>query len=305
MTHFTRRQALAAAAAAPLAVGLAGRASASAELMGPGAPSYNRVTLGSFDVTTILAASFVRENPQSLFGLNVSAEEFAEVSAANFLPADKAMMPVTPTVVNTGAELLLFDAGANADLTVAALAQAGYTPDQVDTIVLTHMHPDHIGGLIGENGPTFPNARIITNTEEHSFWGGRENEVFNAKVKPLNDRITFLKDGEDVVSGITAMAAPGHTPGHTTYLLESDGQQLLVFGDTAVHYVWSLAHPDWELVFDTDKEMAKTTRRRVLSMLAAEKMPFIGFHMPFPGLGYVETSGDNFRYVPASYQMLL
>ncbi|MCA8884718.1 MAG: MBL fold metallo-hydrolase [Rhodobacteraceae bacterium] len=305
MTHFTRRQALIGAAAAPLAAGLAGQVQANAKMMGASTANYHRIVRGGFEVTTILAAAFVRDNAQSIFGTNVSAEEFAAVSAANFLPADRVMLPVTPTVVNTGTELLLFDAGADPAGTAAALGNAGYTPEQIDAVVLTHMHPDHIGGLIGDSGPTFPNARIIATAEEHNFWAGNNNEVFNAKVKPLNDRVSFIEDGGSVAPGITAMHAFGHTPGHTTYLLDSEGAQLLIFGDTANHPVWSLGYPDWEVVFDIDKSMAAATRRRVLSMLAAEKMPFIGFHMPFPGMGFVETRGDGFRYVPVSYQMHL
>jgi glyoxylase-like metal-dependent hydrolase (beta-lactamase superfamily II) len=101
------------------------------------------------------------------------------------------------------------------------------------------------------------------------------------------------------------MAAHGHTPGHMGYMIESEGKNLFLGGDFANHYIWSLAYPDWELRFDRDREGAAQTRRRVLGMLADEKMPFIGYHMPWPGLGYVETRGDGFRYVPASYQMML
>jgi glyoxylase-like metal-dependent hydrolase (beta-lactamase superfamily II) len=300
----TRRQALVATAAVPAAA-WAGRGHAAAEMKGPAMPRFNRFTLGGFEVTTLLAGTATREEPQSIFGMNVSEDEFAQVSEDNFLPTDAAQFFFTPTLVNTGSELILFDTGLNAAATTEVMDSAGYTPDQVDTVVLTHMHGDHIGGLRGDDGETFPNARYVTAAAEHNHWSSAGNEGFDANVAPLNDRMTFLEDGGSVASGVTAMAAFGHTPGHMTYMLESDGQQLLVAADFANHYVWSLGYPDWEVLFDMDKAAAAATRRRILGMLAADRVPFIGYHMPFPGMGFVETRGDGFRYVPTSYQMML
>jgi glyoxylase-like metal-dependent hydrolase (beta-lactamase superfamily II) len=185
------------------------------------------------------------------------------------------------------------------------MAAAGYTPDQVDVVVLTHMHGDHIGGLMGDAGVTFPNARYVTGAIEHNHWMQAGDEGFNKAVRPLNDKMTFLDDGGSVVTGITAMAAYGHTPGHFIYRLDSAGQQLVITADTANHFVWSLAYPDWEVGFDADKAAAAASRRAVFGMLAAERIPFIGYHMPFPALGYVETREDGFRYIPASYQLML
>ncbi|MFV2034907.1 MAG: MBL fold metallo-hydrolase, partial [Halocynthiibacter sp.] len=142
----SRRQAPGAAATLPLAAALGtGAADAAAPALGPATPKYSRFTMGAFEVTTLLAASAPMENPQSIFGQNVSAEEFAAVSQSNFLPADMVQFFFTPTVVNTGSELVLFDTGLSAQGTVGALEQAGYSADQVDTVVITHMHGDHIG----------------------------------------------------------------------------------------------------------------------------------------------------------------
>ncbi|MEV8466191.1 MBL fold metallo-hydrolase [Fluviibacterium sp. DFM31] len=305
MTRFTRRQALSTVAAVPLAAGMARPALAAPDKQGAATPSFNRVTLGDFEVTTIAAGAAVREDPQSIFGMNVDAEAFQEVSDQNFLPTDKLVIPFTPTVVNTGGELILFDTGLNPEGTTGLLAQAGISADQVDTVVLTHMHGDHIGGLSTDGAPTYANAKIITGAVEHNYWSGADNDTFNSKVAPLNDQISFLDDGGSVASGVTAMSAFGHTPGHMIYIIESGGKQLAIFADTANHYVWSLGYPDWEVRFDMDKAAAAATRRKVLSMLATDKIPFIGYHMPFPGMGYVETRGDGFRYVPVSYQMML
>jgi glyoxylase-like metal-dependent hydrolase (beta-lactamase superfamily II) len=256
-------------------------------------------------VTTLLAATMPRPEPQTIFGLNVSAEEFAQVSAANNIPIDQAQFFFTPTVINTGAELVLFDTGLNPDAITGALAAAGYTPDQVDVVVITHMHGDHIGGLMGEGGETFPNARYVTASTEYDHWAAAGNEGFDGKMRPLAEKTKMIGDGASVSSGITAMSAPGHTPGHTAYMVESGGKSLVIAADFANHYVWSLGYPDWEVKFDMDKAQAAATRRKVLDMLAADKIPFIGYHMPFPAVGYVETRGDGFQYVPASYQLML
>ena len=305
MPMLSRRHAMMTAAALPLAAMLPRGANASAAMLGSAGAGFNRFRLGSFEVTTLLAGSSIAENPNQMFGLNVSPEEFAAAAAANFIPVDRAQFVFSPTVVNIGAELVLFDTGLNPEGITAALAAAGYAPDQVDVVVLTHMHGDHIGGLAGEAGPTFANARIVTGAVEHNHWMGAGNEGFDRLVRPLNDKITFVDDGGSVASGITAMAAFGHSPGHMGYVIESGGARVVITADTANHFVWSLGYPDWEVKFDMDKAAAAVARRQVFGMLAADRVPFIGYHMPFPSLGFVEALGQGFRYVPATYQMAL
>lgn len=302
----TRRQALAAAAAAPVAATLApGLSLAATPMQGPTMRLSNRFTLGAFEVTALLSGTRTVEKPKEIFGLNASDEDFAAASAAAFIPTDKAQFFFTPTLVNTGAELILFDTGVSAQGITAALADAGVTPDQIDTVVITHMHGDHIGGLMTDGTPTFANARYVTGAVEHNHWSGANNEGFTKNVAPLNDKFSFLDDGGAVASGVTAMLAAGHTPGHMAWQIESNGQRLVLIADMANHFAWSVERPDWEVRFDADKAAAAATRRRVFGMLAADRVPFIGYHMPFPALGYVATNGDGFRYVPASYQTML
>ena len=307
MTRLSRRQALFAGATMPLAAALPLPVFAKAEMQGAGMAPFHRFKLGAFEVTTLLAGTRAGDKPQETFGTNASPEDFAALSAANFIPADKTQNFFTPTVVNTGAELVLFDTGLAAEGTLAAMTAAGFTPDQVDVVVLTHMDGDHIGGLMGAGGttPTFANARYVTGATEHNHWAGAANEGFDKNVKPLADKITFLDNNGSVVTGITGMDAFGHSPGHMVYSVESDGQRLMITADTANHYVWSLQKPDWEVRFDADKAAAAAVRKQVFGMIAADKIPFIGYHMPFPGVGYVEPQGDGFRYVPASYQLML
>ncbi len=311
----SRRSALLGAVAAPLAGAAALSASpalAAADMKGVDTQVFSRFKLGSFEVTTLLDGVRPAGEPQKTFGMNVSAEEFEKVSKENFLPVDKTRFYFTPTVVNTGKELVLFDTGLGGDNGNIAktLESAGYSADQVDIVVITHMHPDHIGGLATGGKPTFPNARYVTGEAEYGFWTtkGADNRVgkmVEALVKPQAEKMTFIKDGDSLVSGITAMAAFGHTPGHMTYMIESDGQQVALMADLANHYVWSLAYPDWEVRFDADKAAAAAARRKLLGMVASDRIPMIGYHMPFPALGYVETHGNGFHYVPASYQLQL
>jgi glyoxylase-like metal-dependent hydrolase (beta-lactamase superfamily II) len=283
MRMFSRRQALFAGAALPLAATLpALPARAGAEMMGAGFAPFHRFRLGGFEVTALLAGTNTVPEPNKIFGLNASAEEFAEVSEAAFLPTDRAQFFFTPTVVNTGSELVLFDTGLAPEGITAALAAAGYAPEQVDVVVLTHMHPDHIGGLMAGGAPTFTNARYVTGSAEHNHWMGAGSEQFDANVRPMTEKMTFLDDGGTVGSGITAMLAAGHTPGHMIYMLESEGQRLALTADTANHYVWSLAHPDWEVRFDADKAAAAATRREVSGCWRRTACPSSAITCPFP-----------------------
>lgn len=304
--NLTRRQSIAGLAALPVVAAFGGFATRG---FAQDAPSFTAAArsfaLGDLKVTTLLAASRPVPDPHTIFGLNVDDATFAQVSADNFIPTDMAQFYFTPTLVQTGAETILFDTGTDAPGVTAALAQAGFAPADISHVVLTHMHPDHIGGLSDDAGtPTFSNAAYITGQTEFDYWAGQANEVFEAKMRPLADKTRFIGDGGAVASGITGMAAFGHSPGHMAYMLDSGGKQLILLADTANHYVWSLAYPDWEVRFDADKAAAAATRRILLGMAATDKMAVIGYHMPFPAAGFIETRGDGYNFVPVSYQMM-
>lgn len=304
----SRRNLLTGAMALPATAALAGYAgNAKAQGEAQANAIKHTFTMGDFEVSTLLAGMRTAENPQTIFGMNVDADEFNAVSDANFIPADKTQFFFTPTVVRSGDDVILFDTGLNAAGITAPLAAAGVSPEEVSVVVITHMHGDHIGGLSGDDGSaTFANARYVTGQVEFDAWGKQDSDNFKNKVEPLAENMQFIGDGDSVVSGITAMAAHGHTPGHMIYMLESGGKQFALIADTANHYVWSLAYPEWEVKFDMDKAAAAATRKQVFDMLSADKIPFVGYHMPFPGMGYVEAGGEgSYRYVPVSYQMML
>jgi glyoxylase-like metal-dependent hydrolase (beta-lactamase superfamily II) len=319
----TRRQTLAAAGLALAAPGLIGSRPASADtpMFGPARPTFYRFRLGSFEVTTLLDGAIQLDGPHPIFGENQTAEDVAAHAEANFLPAERMEISFTPVLVDTGSSLVLFDAGnpaarrPDAGNLVATLEAAGYAAEAIDTVVITHMHPDHIGGLMSEGAPAFPNAAYVTGEAEYAFWShddrltgpteGTANLV-RANVVPLAERMRFISDEGEVLPGITGLAAFGHTPGHMAFHLESEGRRLLLWADAANHYVMSVQRPDWHVRFDMDKEAAILTRRRLMDMANAERIPVTGYHMPFPAVGFIEKpTPESYRWVQASYQLNL
>lgn len=304
--RLTRRATLVSAAgalAAPAFVPARATAEQTATPMSPAIAPWRRLQLGAFTVTTLLAGTRPMEKPHETFGLNASEADFTALSAAAHIPADRSLNFFTPVLVETATEAVLFDTGLDPQGIRAALAAAGKTPEQITTVVLTHMHPDHIGGVMDGSTPTFGNAGYATGAVEFDAWARRDNETFEAKIRPVAAKLRLLQDEETLSPGISAILAPGHTPGHMAFRLDSAGRSLILAADTANHYVWSLERPDWEVRFDADKAQAAATRKRLLGMIAAEGLPFIGYHMPFPGIGYLEPRGEGFRFQPASYQL--
>lgn len=312
MTDFTRRTALAALSASLAAPAILrpAPASAKAKMMGAARPTHFRFPHGEFEVTTIFDGSVQLKGPHPIFGEDQFEEDVAELVEAHNLPSGSMEIGFTVTLVNTGNELILFDTGNDPEQRKTAgklrarMAEAGYKPSDVDIVVITHFHPDHIGGMTLPDGkPAFPNARYVTDAKEYDYWIAQEGSLAQTKVKPFAEETTFIKSGDAVVSGVEAVAAHGHTPGHTVYHVESGGKRLLITADTANHYIASLERPDWHVRFDMDKEAAVASRKKVFGMLAADGVPFIGYHMPYPSLGYVSENGTGgFSWTAASYQ---
>lgn len=323
----SRRTALAAAAAfaaAPLASHLVTPSQAAAPPLGRWQPRHWRYKVGSFEVTTISDSEVFLDGPFPLIGGNAPEEDVRTLMRENLLPETRYQPGFSPTLVNTGRELVLFDTGNGENGFVkrpdggwlaANLAGAGFTPGDIDVVVLSHGHPDHVGGLIEAGKPLFPNARYAIGAIEYDFWapeGKHSGEiegmaaVFRANTKPVADRFTFLKPGDEVVPGIRAVAAYGHTPGHLNFLIESEGGAIYFWGDCAHHQVASLARPDWHCVFDIDKEQGAATRKQIYDKLATDRIAVIGYHMPFPSVGYIERAGPGaYRWLPHSYQLNL
>jgi glyoxylase-like metal-dependent hydrolase (beta-lactamase superfamily II) len=289
-------------------------------------PKIFRFKLGAFELTSILDGTVVRTGLHPKFGANHAVGEAATLARANRLDTDRFEHPFAPTLLDTGRQLLLFDTG-NGQLRrgvgvgdfsalpdghlCALLPGAGYQAADVDVVVLTHGHPDHIGGLMTDGQPTFPNARYVFGAAEFDFWRRGQNiresrkinrELFMRLAVPLADRATFAKPGDEIVPGVHAVDGSGHSPGQLAFHIESEGRRLLLWADVVIHYVMSLQRPDWHVDVDDDKEQAVITRGRMLDMVATDGLWAIGYHMPFPGVGFVEKSNSGYRWVPATYQ---
>lgn len=298
-------------------------------LQGPPRPTLYSFKIGGFEMMTVLDSFAARSGLASVHGGGARPGEVEALAKANNIDPDRFEHPFVPALVNTGKQVVLFDAG-NGSLAkdvealhgrvpeghlVERLGQAGYRPEDIDIICITHCHPDHIGGLLSGGKVVFPNARYVIAAAEFDYWKKGDNisearkptkMQFDRIVMPLADRTTFIKPSDEVVPGVHAVDVSGHSAGMTGFRIESDGKSALLWGDTCLHYVCGVQRPDWTIGFDDDPQKAIATRKRILAMVAAEKMFVVGFHMPFPSVGWIDTASDgSHRWVAASYQMNL
>ncbi|PRA53962.1 MBL fold metallo-hydrolase [Brucella pituitosa] len=280
---------------------------------------FHRFQFGDFEITTLSDGRRAGEAPEKTYAIDQDPKDVAALLEENLLPTDRFVNSFTPVLINTGKELVLFDTGMGAGAReagqgklISALEASGYKAGDVSLVVLSHFHPDHIGGLMEDGKPAFANARYAAGQREFDFWTDPARlespaktvaQMVEKNVKPLAEKTTFIDDGKEVVPGIHAIGAYGHTPGHLAFRVESDGKSLMLISDTANHSVITLQRPDWHVSFDIDKDMAVETRKRIFDMIATDRLPFIGYHMPFPSLAYLQREGEGYRYIPETYQI--
>lgn len=298
-------------------------ARAAAPMQGTQAPGWYRLKLGSFEITILSDGSY--ELPTSLMATNRPRDEVKALLEANFLPTETRTSHVNIPLINTGSELILVDVGGGPNWQPTAgrltdnLKAAGFAPEDVDKVVLTHGHPDHIWGLIDEfdEAPRFPNATYYITEREWNFWttdeaGQRLADAFKGfaigarkHLPPLADKTKRLKPGTEIAPGIATVATPGHTPGHMSLVVTSGGETLIVSADCVTHPYISFEHPGWWPATDIEQQVAEASRRKMLDMAATDKAMMLVYHISFPGLGHVARAGDGYRWVPATWKSRL
>ena len=320
MSVLSRRSLLTGSVLAAGCAVLPARAAApAAKAQGPGVYRYK---LGDIQLTELydgmwyvpIDGKFVR---------NAGAADVNEALAAAFLPPSVLPISFTALLVNTGGKLVLIDTGTAGQITDTAgvmndnLAAAGIAPEAIDTILISHFHPDHIDGIKTKDGAkVFRNAEILVPEPEWKFWmddgnmsratGTVHRYFLNARriFKDIAKEVRPFTPGAEVVPGITSVAAYGHTPGHTAFAIHSGTQSMLAMSDTAREPFLFVRHPQWQPSYDMDGPLAAKTRTDMLDRAAADRMQIEAYHFPFPACGHIVKSGTGYELVPAMWAPL-
>lgn len=263
-------------------------------------PAAKTVTIGAIKVTALRDAQFLAANDGKLFGVGVAPEEVSKVLKAAGEPTDRVTLSVDALLVQSGGQVILIDTGlgpAAHGVLIESLAKADLKPTDVSDVLITHVHGDHIGGLVAANGaPAFPNAAIRISTPD---WAWLQTQPKMATlVTAITPKVKTFAPGDLVAPGITSVALKGHTPGHVGYQIVSGDQRIIDVGDTAHSSIVSLAKPDWAMGFDNDAAEGKANRRELLTKLANDHELIFAPHFPFPGIGRIVAKDDGFGWEP-------
>jgi len=315
-----RRSLLALAVACAGSIALPQAALAAAPMVKTQAPGYYRTMVGEFEVTALFDGIIELDTKQLL--TNTKGVPVDKLLAGNGFAGAKVPTSVNGYLINTGTKLVLVDTGAadkfgpTLGRLQANLKAAGYQPEQVDEILITHMHGDHVGGLVVDGKVAFPNATVHAGKPDADFWLSEATMkkapegmrgFFKAAQDSVNPYVQANKfapitaDGE-IVPGIKAIAAHGHTPGHTIYVVESKGDKLVLWGDLMHVAAVQFPQPQVTIMFDSDSPAALVQRRKAYADAAKGRYLVGSAHLPFPGLGHLRADGKGYTWVPINYQ---
>jgi glyoxylase-like metal-dependent hydrolase (beta-lactamase superfamily II) len=284
----------------------------------PQAPGYYRVKLGDFTVTALSDGTLPFESDEWLTGIEPAQIEKALTKAFLKSPIE---MSFNAFLVDTGEKLVLIDTGSGAFLgpnggkLLTNMQAAGYRPEQVDEVYITHLHVDHLGGLVTGETVAFSNAIVRADQHDVDYWLSEENankapeqmklffQAAQASLKPYREAGKFKSfDGDtNLVPGVKAVGARGHTPGHAIYIAESKGERMLFWGDLLHVAAVQLPNPSVTVIFDADSKAAALQRKKVLSELAKSGDLIGAAHISFPGIGHVRSAGKGFDWVSINY----
>jgi glyoxylase-like metal-dependent hydrolase (beta-lactamase superfamily II) len=296
-------------------------------------PGFYRFPFGDMEITVLSDGHF--DFPFDLISIDDSLEFLAynadqetreEYVRSRQLPTDRVPLYLSPVLIDSGNQRTLVDSGLGPgeDLPPTAgrlglsLEAAGIAPESIDQVLITHAHPDHLGGLIDpvSGAPLYPEAEVVLSEKERAFWMGDDAtwlgddatpdgdlvlETARTVLQGVDDHLRTVEGETEVVNGIWSIPSPGHSPGHVCYAIDSEGQQLLLTGDAIIFTHTSFEHPEWHVFVDADQDEAAQTRKRLLDHAATDEMFILGFHFPFPGLGYAIRDGDGYRWHPAGW----
>jgi glyoxylase-like metal-dependent hydrolase (beta-lactamase superfamily II) len=291
---------------------------AAAPLAKEAAPGFYRLMVGDFEVTALSDGTVALPVDQLL--TRTTPEQVKKTLARSYLQSPLETS-VNGYLINTGDKLVLIDTGAGGlfgptlGRLAANLKAAGYQPEQVDEIYITHLHPDHVGGLAAGDKPAFPNATVRADQRDADFWLSQANMdkapadskgFFQGAMASLNPYIAAGKfkpfDGDtDLVPGIKAKAARGHTPGHSIFVAESKGQKMVFWGDLMHVAAVQFENPSITIQFDTDSRPAAVQRRKAYAEAAAQGYLVAGAHISFPGVGRLRSQGSGYVWLPVNY----